>query len=214
MIGRGHLPEAATRAGTIAPGAAEMIDWIAHNAQHLRALVDDLLDLGRLDAGKVQLTMEDVNLPTLLRNTLSSLQPQARAKGPTLEFEAAAVPHVYTDAKRVEQIVLNLGSNAIKFTEHGEVIVTLESHASNAVVVCVTETGVGIASEDLERVFDEFIQVGAALGGTDLGLAISRRLARLLGGDLTLQSVPAHGSCFTLTLATAPRAGRGDCPAP
>ncbi len=191
-------------AGELPAASARMIERIARNAQHLHALVDDLLDLGRLDAGKVQLTMEEVAIPALLHDTLASVEPQARAKGLALELEAADVPHVSTDAKRVRQIVLNLVSNAVKFTERGEVRVTIERLAPDALAVRVTDTGPGIASEDQERVFDEFVQVGAAHGGTGLGLAISRRLARLLGGDLTLRSAPARGSCFTLTLPAAP----------
>jgi signal transduction histidine kinase len=191
-------------AGTLPPPAEEMIARMARCAQHLRALVDDLLDLGRLDAGKVQLTMEEVPLPALLRDTLASLEPQARARGLALELDAADVPRVRTDAQRVEQIVLNLLSNAVKFTESGGVRVTVERHAPDAVAVHVADSGVGIEGEDLERVFDEFVQVGAAHGGTGLGLAISRRLARLLGGDLTVRSAPALGSCFTLTLPAPP----------
>jgi signal transduction histidine kinase len=197
--------------GALPPSAAEMVGRIARSAQHLRALVDDLLDLGRLDAGKVQLTMEDVPLATLLRETLAALEPQARAKGLALAVEVAPgatdVLRVRTDVMRVRQIVLNLASNAVKFTERGGVTVTLERSGTDAVAVHVADTGVGIAGEDLERVFDEFVQVGRARtahGGTGLGLAISRRLARLLGGDLAVRSAPARGSCFTLTLpATA-----------
>ncbi|HEU4454670.1 MAG TPA: PAS domain-containing sensor histidine kinase [Longimicrobium sp.] len=189
-------------AGELSAPAAGMVERIARSAQHLRALVDDLLDLGRIDAGKVRLTVEEVAIPALLRDTLASLEPQARAKGLALELEAADVPHLRTDAKRVSQIVLNLVSNAVKFTELGEVRITVERRAPDAVAVHVADTGCGIAGEDLERVFDEFVQVGAAHGGTGLGLAISRRLARLLGGDLTVRSTPARGSRFTLTLPT------------
>lgn len=195
-------------AGMLPTQAAGMIDRIARNAQHLCALVDDLLDLGRLDAGKVQLTMEEVALAALVRDTLTSLEPQARAKGLTLGFEAPDVPHVSTDAKCVRQIVLNLASNAVKFTESGGITVTIERRASETLAVHVADSGIGIASDDLERVFDEFVQAGTPHGGTGLGLAISRRLARLLGGDLTVRSAVARGSCFTLTLPTGPAAER------
>ena len=195
-------------AGALPPSAVQMIDRLFHSAQHLRALVDDLLDLGRLDAGKVQLTNEDVSLPALLRDTLTALEPQARAKGLTLAVDAADVPRVFTDSTRVRQIVLNLVSNAVKFTEFGEVRITIERCGSDTIAVRVIDTGVGIAGEDLERVFDEFVQVGAAHGGTGLGLAISRRLARLLGGELTVRSTPARGSSFTLTLPIASPDGR------
>lgn len=194
-------------AGTLPAPAHGMVERMNRTAQHLRAMVDDLLDLARLDAGRVQLTMEHVALPALLRDALASVEPQARLKGLALEFEADDVRAVWADATRVRQIVLNLVSNAIKFTASGRVSVVLERHAPDVVAVRVADTGVGIAPEDLERVFDEFVQVGAAHGGTGLGLAISRRLARLLGGDLTVHSVPARGSCFTLTLPVTPPLG-------
>jgi len=186
--------------GDMPPTATEMVARIASSAKHLRALVDDLLDLGRLEAGKTQLTMEEVALPALVRDTLVSLEPQARAKGLSLTCETAELPHLRTDAKRVRQIVLNLVSNAVKFTARGSVVVTVERHAPSGFAVHVTDTGTGIAPADLERIFDEFVQVGATDGGTGLGLAISRRLAHLLGGDLTVRSELAGGSCFTLML--------------
>jgi signal transduction histidine kinase len=191
-------------AGTLPEKAAHMIDRMNSSAQHLNALVDDLLDLGRLDAGKVQLNIEAVALPALLHDVLTSLEPQVREKRLTLGLETVEVPCVWTDAKRVKQIVLNLASNAIKFTDHGSVRVTVEQCESTGIAVRVADTGIGIAGDDIERVFDEFVQVGAGHGGTGLGLPISRRLARLLGGDLRAFSIPTKGSCFTLTLPLKP----------
>jgi signal transduction histidine kinase len=189
--------------GALPPLAAEMVDRIARSAQHLRELVDDLLDIARLDAGTARATIEEVSMGALLRDALATLEPQARSKGLALGLIGADVQRVRTDARRVRQIVLNLAANAIKFTERGGVTVALEAHRSH-VAVHVADTGVGIAREDQAQVFDEFVQVGAARGGAHggvgLGLAISRRLARLLGGDLTLRSEPGRGSCFTLTL--------------
>lgn len=200
--------------GPLPPPAADMVEKLAHCASRLRALVDDLLDLGRLDAGKVQLTIQEVSLPGLVRDTLTLLEPQARAKGLRIEFAAAEIPTVASDPKRVGQIVLNLASNAVKFTERGGVNVTIGPEGQGSVAVHVQDTGFGIAGEDQERVFDEFVQVGAPHAGTGLGLAISRRLARLLGGDLTLRSGVAAGSCFTLTLPITPTAGGCNAAAP
>jgi PAS domain S-box-containing protein len=187
-------------AGALPPAAARMVDRIARSARHLRELVDDLLDISRLEAGKVTLATEEVSLSALLHDTLASLEPQARAKGLALELRTADVPRLHTDPRRVRQIVLNLLSNAVKFTVRGSVTVALEPEPPQRVAVHVTDTGLGIAAEDRERVFDEFVQVGAPHEGTGLGLPISRRLARLLGGELTVASVPGEGSCFTLTL--------------
>lgn len=185
--------------GALPQSAAEMVGRIARSAQHLRKLVDDLLDLARLDEGHVQLVLEEISLDELLRDAITSLEPQARSKGLALELRGAGIPRVRTDATRVWQIVLNLLSNAIKFTERGVVTVVVESNESR-VAVHVVDTGPGIEAQDVTRVFDEFVQVGRARGGTGLGLAISRRLAHLLGGEITLQSEHGRGSCFTLTL--------------
>jgi PAS domain S-box-containing protein len=189
--------------GALPAAAAKMVGRIARSAQHLRELVDDLLDISRIEAGKVTLAIEEVALFALVRDTLASLEPQARAKGLALELRPAEVPRLRTDARRVRQILLNLLSNAVKFTECGSVTVAIEPHLPGGVAVRVDDTGVGIAAEDQDRVFEEFVQVGATRGGTGLGLPISRRLARLLGGDLTLNSAPGRGSCFTLTLPVA-----------
>ena len=198
-------------AGALSPTAAQMVGRIARSARHLHELVNDILDMSRLEAGKVAVSVEEVSLAAILHDTLTALEPQARAKGLTLEVRGTDVPRLQTDARRVRQIVLNLLSNAVKCTEHGGVTVTIETLASETVAVHVVDTGIGIAPADQERVFEEFVQVGTAVqGGTGLGLAISRRLARLLGGDLTLVSAPTRGSCFTLTLPVV--AAPGDEP--
>lgn len=187
-------------AGALPAKAAEMIGRIAHSARHLRELVDDLLDLTRIEAGVVALDPEECSLNTLLRETLVWLEPQASAKGIALRFQGADIPTVRTDVTRLRQIVLNLASNAVRFTERGGVTVALGMTHDGNVTVRVTDTGVGISPEKLDRVFDEFFQAGTRKGGTGLGLAISHRLARLLGGELRVESVPGEGSSFTLTL--------------
>jgi signal transduction histidine kinase len=198
--------------GALPAKAAEMVGRIAHSARHLRELVDDILDLTRIETGMVKLALEEQSLSALLRDTLVWLEPQASAKGIALRFQAADVPPVRTDVTRLRQIVLNLVSNAVRFTEHGGVTVALELPYPGSVAVRVTDTGVGMAPEVLERVFDEFFQAGTRKGGTGLGLAISRRLAHLLGGKLHVESTPGEGSSFTLTLPVAgpaePHVGR------
>jgi signal transduction histidine kinase len=190
-------------AGALSPTAARMIRRIARSARHLRELIDDLLDISRLAAGKVTVAQAEVSLLAIVRDTFAAIEPQARAKGLVLELLGSDVPQVCTDARRVRQVLLNLISNAVRCTERGGVTVVLERRPPGAVAVHVIDTGVGIAAEDQERVFDEFVQVGTPHGGTGLGLPISRRLAGLLGGSLTLRSAPGRGSCFTLTLPVA-----------
>ncbi len=186
--------------GVLPTKAAQMIGRIAHSARHLRELVDDILDLTRIENGLVSLALEEHSLSALLRDTLSWLEPQASAKGISLRLEAADVPPVRTDSTRVRQIVLNLLSNAVRFTERGGVTIALGTAQSGSVAIRVSDTGIGMGPEELERIFDEFFQAGARNGGTGLGLAISRRLARLLGGDLRAESTRGEGSAFILTL--------------
>jgi signal transduction histidine kinase len=188
-------------AGGVLPArAAEMIGRIAHSARHLSELVDDILDLTRLETGMVALALEEQSLATLLRETLEWLEPQASAKGIAIRFEDADVPPLRTDSTRLRQIVLNLLSNAVRFTERGSVTLALGMAHPASVEIRVSDTGVGMTADELARVFDEFFQAGAHKGGTGLGLAISRRLARLLGGDLRAESTPGGGSSFILTL--------------
>lgn len=187
-------------AGALPTKAAEMIARIAHSARHLREMVDDLLDLTRMEVGVVTLALEECSLDALLRDTLVWLEPQASAKGIALRFQGADIPPVRTDATRLRQIVLNLASNAVRFTERGDVTVALGMANAGSVTIRVTDTGVGMSPDELEHVFDEFFQAGTRKGGTGLGLAISRRLARLLGGELQVESAPGEGSSFTLTL--------------
>ncbi len=181
------------------------------SAQHLLELVDDILDISKIEAGKLQVFPEQVELAGLLRDTATSLQLQAREKGIYLDMDTPDALVVTTDPARVRQIVLNLLSNAVKFTEEGGVTVALSVAAgeddAEMVEVRVSDTGPGIRPEDQDRIFDEFEQVGRAAGpggtgpsGTGLGLAISRRLAELLGGTVRLESEPGAGSAFTLTL--------------
>jgi signal transduction histidine kinase len=186
--------------GALPTKAAEMIGRIAHSARHLRLLVDDILDLTRLEAGLAMLAPEEHSLSVLLRETLVWLEPQASAKGISIRFEEAEVPLIRTDSTRVRQIMLNLLSNAVRFTERGSITVALGMAHSGSVAIRVSDTGIGMTADELDRVFDEFFQAGARNGGTGLGLAISRRLARLLGGDLCVESTHGEGTSFTLTL--------------
>jgi signal transduction histidine kinase len=139
-----------------------------------------------------------------VRDTATSIQLQAADKGLDLQIDAPSDFRVSTDPARVRQIVLNLLSNAVKFTDEGSVRVVLRQH-EDGYEIAVADTGAGIAPEDQERVFEEFEQTHRVSGGggTGLGLAISRRLAGLLGGDLTLQSEHGVGSTFTLRLPAA-----------
>ncbi|MCB1484314.1 MAG: response regulator [Hyphomicrobiaceae bacterium] len=189
------------------------IDGSAHA---LLALIDEILDFSKIEAGKLELAKAPFSLSSTVDGAVRLLAPPAREKGLTISFHPAEglPPTVVGDQERVRQIVLNLVSNAIKFTDAGSVSVhlSLEAGEDAAYVINVIDTGIGLLPEDISRLFREFEQADAALhrrnGGTGLGLAISQRLARAMGGDITANGAPGRGATFTarLLLAKAPQA--------
>lgn len=221
VIGYNHLLQEQVL-GTLSDRQREALKKANRSASHLLELVDDILDISKIEAGKLEVESEDVDLAALVRDTATSLQIQAREKDIELAVRAPDHLPVETDPARVRQIVLNLLSNAVKFTDEGSVTLTVDTATPDPseggsdeapVRVTVRDTGPGIEAEDQERVFEEFEQAAPSAGrtGTGLGLSISRRLARLLGGDLALDSEPGSGSTFTLTL---PRRWFGERPVP
>ncbi|MGZ8493377.1 MAG: sensor histidine kinase, partial [Gemmatirosa sp.] len=185
------------------------VERIKRASQHLLGLINDILSFAKLEAGQVELDVGLVDLPPTLGEVEALVGPQLAAKA--LRYTSdVRVPDlaVRADAERLRQILLNLLGNAIKFTpEGGRIAVTCDADATR-VVIHVRDTGVGIPRDALERIFDPFVQVGRNLrapsDGVGLGLAISRDLARRMGGDLTADSRVGEGSTFTLLL---PRAG-------
>jgi signal transduction histidine kinase/DNA-binding response OmpR family regulator len=184
---------------------AEAIEKGNRSAQHLLELVDDILDISKIEAGKLEIFPEDVDLAGLLDDTATTLQIQARQKDIELAVHAPRTLVARTDPARVRQIVLNLLSNAVKFTNEGRIDVRLDRDGDDGIAIRVSDTGPGIPAVDHERIFEEFEQGSTAGGptGTGLGLAISRRLAELLGGRLTVESEVGAGSTFTLVLPLA-----------
>jgi len=186
---------------------------IHKSGDHLLGLINDLLDLSRIEAGKLELRASDVDVPTFLRTIADTMRVKAAEKG--LAFSLAhgdVAVGVRVDEQRLRQVLLNLLSNAVKFTEGGRVCLRVTA-GLGSVGGCrlrfeVEDTGVGIAPHDLEHIFQPFEQVGKAehrVGGTGLGLAISRQLVRMMGGELQVASRPAplldHGSRFWFELA-------------
>jgi PAS domain S-box-containing protein len=193
----------------------EHVDVVSKNAQHLLALIDDLLDLSRAEMGKMRVTFSDQSPREIARQVAELLRPRAAEKGLTLTLTIAdEVPaEIVTDGMRLRQILLNLLVNAIKFTDRGVVGLVVrmrEGRGDDGALICfeVSDTGVGIEAAQLPRVFEPFYQVeqGAArrVGGVGLGLAIARQLAIQMGGVLTAQSVPGQGSTFSLILPPRP----------
>jgi signal transduction histidine kinase len=164
--------------------------------------VNDVLDLSKIEAGKIELSMQPVNIPSLIDDLFVTVRPLADEHGTVLTFERPADPMmIVTDPRRVRQILLNLLSNAIKFGLQKPIRVVSERTEAGGVSISVIDEGEGISEDDQSRIFEEFVQVSPTQQmGTGLGLPISRRLATLLDGSLDVKSAAGSGSTFTLTL--------------
>ncbi|HWL41248.1 MAG TPA: ATP-binding protein [Gemmatimonadaceae bacterium] len=171
-------------------------------ARHLLELVNDVLDLSKIEAGKIELALQPVMWPALIEDLFITVRPLADEYGSTLSLEMEGEPfNIVSDPRRVRQILLNLLSNAIKFGEGKPIKVSCRQTGSGGVQIEVKDEGLGIAEEDVVRIFEEFVQVSESKQpGTGLGLPISRRLAQLLDGSLTVHSSLGSGSTFRLTL--------------
>ncbi len=171
-------------------------------ARHLLELVNDVLDLSKIEAGKIELTLQPVMFPSLIEDLFVTVRPLADEYGSSLSLDMDGDPfNIVSDPRRVRQILLNLLSNAIKFGEGKPIRVSCKQDANRGVELEVIDEGVGIAKDDMSRIFEEFVQVSESKQpGTGLGLPISRRLAQLLDGSLTVRSEPGQGSAFRLNL--------------
>lgn len=190
--------------GPVSEPQKHQLARIKASAQHLLQLIDQILSYSRIEAGREMLQMDEVDANELASDAASIVEPLAEDKGLALETGLCgyALP-MLTDSGKVRQILVNLLSNAIKFTPSGQVRIAVEHDAGNVRYV-VSDSGIGIAPEHRERIFDAFWQVEQPstrrVGGTGLGLSVTRRLAVLLGGDVELASVVGEGSTFTVTL--------------
>ena len=191
--------------GPITGQQREDLGRIQRSQRHLLGLVNEVLNYAKLETGTVRYDLVDVPLCDALAEAEGLVAPQARAKGLTLAAaECPATLATRADPEKLRQVLVNLLSNAVKFTDPGGRIAVECAAAGDRVRIAVRDTGIGIAADQLERVFEPFVQVRAALTrtaeGTGLGLAISRDLARGMGGELAAESTPGVGSTFTLTL--------------
>jgi len=189
--------------GPLNPEQARGIDRANKAAKHLLELVNDILDLSKIEAGKLELEIQPATFPNVIQDLFVTVRPLADEHGSELALEHGGDPvTVITDPRRVRQILLNLLSNAIKFGEGKPITVHSRPRDDGGIEVDVTDRGIGIPPEDLDKIFDEFVQLSQPNQhqGTGLGLPISRRLAVLLDGSLTVRSAPGEGSTFRLTL--------------
>lgn len=195
--------------GDMSHKQVDRVERILRNGRSLLALIDDLLDLSKIDAGKMELRLEALKLHDEVGAIMYNLESQAAAKGLRLTMEAPEdLPTAKADPIRLRQVITNLLSNALKFTKTGGVSVVLSLHpnegSGDLLWVAVTDTGIGIRPEDHAIIFDEFRQADQSttreFGGTGLGLAISRKLVQIMGGEIWLESEVGKGSTFTFSI--------------
>jgi signal transduction histidine kinase len=190
--------------GDINEKQTEYLQDILESGRHLLSLINDILDLSKIEAGRMELERSDFDLPTALENALILVRERASRRGITLGHSVdERLGPIRGDERKVKQVLLNLLSNALKFTPEGGRIDVSAAEHDGVAEIAVTDTGVGIAPEDQEAVFEEFRQVGTAdkkVEGTGLGLALSRKFIELHGGKIRVKSQVGHGSTFTFTL--------------
>jgi len=195
--------------GELNPKQEEYLNDVLASGRHLLSLINDILDLSKVEAGKMELELSAFNLPASLEGCLSLVRERATRHGIGLALTVdGRVGEVIADERKVRQVVLNLLSNAVKFTPEGGKVAVDLSQGEGEVAIAVSDTGVGIALEDQAAVFEEFRQVGSDRArkneGTGLGLALARKFVELHGGRIWLTSEVGKGSTFTFTLPDRP----------
>jgi PAS domain S-box-containing protein len=194
------------------------LQTIRRSARHLLNVVNEILDLSKIEAGRMTVENIRTEIPPLLSDVMSIMRPRATEKGLelNLRFSGTVPRKITTDPVCAKQILMNLVGNALKFTEHGKVEIVVSSDPQAQLLKFqVSDTGVGITQEQISKLFEPFSQADGSttrrFGGTGLGLTISRRLARMLGGDISVQSVPGDGSTFTASISGAGDASADIC---
>ncbi len=198
-------------AGPLNAEQRKQLEMVRDSSRHLLSLINDVLDISKIEAGQLEVRSEPFDLRASIVKVAGIVKPLAEKKGLALRVELAPeIGTLTSDPRRVEQVLLNLLNNAIKFTEQGTVTLTAEIAPAtlrtpySTIRICVADTGIGIKPEDLSKLFQPFRQIESGLSrrheGTGLGLAISRRLTDLLGGQVQAASDWGKGSVFTLTL--------------
>jgi len=198
--------------GDLPEKAKGVLERVQSNGRHLLGLINDVLDLSKIEAGQLTLAIEDYSMAALVKQALSTTESLARTKGLALTAQIQdGLPLGRGDERRLTQVLLNLIGNAVKFTDKGEVAITAEA-ADGRFTVAVRDTGPGIAEADQARIFEEFQQVDNTntrkKGGTGLGLAIAKKIMEMHGGKLTVQSAPGQGSTFRMILPVRAQQGK------
>ncbi len=189
----------------LTPDQRMALEKVLKNGKHLLQLINDILDISKLESGRMMLSVETEDVSTVLSNCLLIVEPLIQSKRLSMTQDIQAnLPALTTDIVKVRQILVNLLSNAGKFTEKGGIAITVKQKENGMVAFVIKDTGIGIEQNNFEKVFEEFQQVDSSstrkYKGTGLGLPIARKLARMLGGNLTVESELGRGSTFTLTV--------------
>ncbi len=185
------------------------LEQIHSSGKHLLGLINDILDLSKIEAGQMELRLQMASVADIVAQVAGTVEPLAKEKRIHLEFEAASAGQILADEGKLRQMILNLVSNAIKFTAEGGSVAIKAVRVGDRMEIAVSDNGVGIAQEDLQRLFKEFQQVDSGVNrrqqGTGLGLALTRSFAILHGGEVRVQSEPGKGSLFTIDLPVEAR---------
>jgi signal transduction histidine kinase len=206
IIGFSEVMSAQTLGPLDHPHYLEYADHIHVSGEHLLSLINDLLDLSKIEAGKLELWEETVDLAALIKRCRVFVEESAQNKGVTLTLRMdRELPDLRCDSRKLKQVLVNLLSNAVKFTPAGgRIVLEAKPDGADGVVIEVSDTGIGIAAENIEKVMSPFGQVNEALNrdteGTGLGLPLSKALVELHGGRLFLKSVPGMGTVATVQL--------------
>jgi len=186
----------------------EPLDRVLGAGRHLLALINDILDLSKIEAGRMELHLETFPLAPIINDVAKTIEPMAAKNGNRLVINCPAnLGSIHADQIRLRQSLLNLASNANKFTEKGTITIAADQGQENGrtwITLTVADTGIGMTPHQMSKLFQEFSQASSATtskyGGTGLGLAISRRFCQMMGGDITVESAPGRGSTFTIRL--------------
>jgi signal transduction histidine kinase len=186
----------------------EPLDRVLGAGRHLLALINDILDLSKIEAGRMELALASFPLAPLIADVVKTIEPLATKNSNKVAVHCdAGVGTMQADQMRLRQALLNLMSNANKFTERGAININARQGQENGrdwITIAVADTGIGMTPEQMSKLFQEFSQpsstTASRYGGTGLGLAISRRFCQMMGGDITVESAPGEGSTFTIRL--------------
>lgn len=190
--------------GPIEPEQEKLLKMVAESSHHLLALINDVLDISKIEADQIKISKNLFSFPQTVEKTAKAMREAAKAKGLSLSVSVAPeIEAIHSDLRRVEQILLNLVNNAIKFTDQGEIKI-IATRDLNYIETKIIDTGIGIKPDDLDKLFKPFVQVDTGLDriyeGTGLGLSICKKLVNLLGGEIWVESKWGSGSTFTFTL--------------